>query len=125
MDHKTPHGLHASCLHRTRPGGLIPYLDHDDIPMATDCDNISIHSTEQMEKYESLCQQEFGHTRVYNVIMLQRVGMNEEPPLMLQTIGWGKLYEGNQTTQAIDGRLCNRANGNASIHQLLGHPPRV
>jgi hypothetical protein len=82
---------------------LIRYLDHDDIPMATDCDNISIHSTEQMEKYESLCQQEFGHTRVYHVIMLQRVGMNEEPPLMLQTIGWGKLYEGNQTTQATDG----------------------
>jgi hypothetical protein len=32
--------------------------------MTTDGDNISIHSTEEMEKYESLCQREFGHTRV-------------------------------------------------------------
>jgi hypothetical protein len=36
MDHKTPHSLHPSCLHRTRPGGSIHYLTHDDILMATD-----------------------------------------------------------------------------------------
>jgi hypothetical protein len=39
-------------LHET--GGLICYLVHDDVPMATDGDDISIHSTEEMEKYESL-----------------------------------------------------------------------
>jgi hypothetical protein len=39
----------------TRPGGSIRYLAHDDIPMATDDDDISICSTEEMEKYESLC----------------------------------------------------------------------
>jgi hypothetical protein len=66
MDHKTPHGLHSPCLDRTRPGGggSIRYLAHNDIPMATEGDDISIRSTEKMEKYESLCQQEFGHTRV-------------------------------------------------------------
>jgi hypothetical protein len=74
-------------------GGLIHYLTHDDVPMVTDGDDISIHSTEEMEKYESLCQQEFGHTLVYDVNLLKRVGMDEELPLILQTIGWGKLYE--------------------------------
>jgi hypothetical protein len=36
--------------------GSIRYLAHDDVPMATDSNNISIRSTEEMEKYESLCQ---------------------------------------------------------------------
>jgi hypothetical protein len=71
--------------------------------MATDGDDISIRSTEEMEKYESLRQQEFGQTRVYDVNMLERVGMDEELPLILQTIGWGKLYGGDRTTRAIDG----------------------
>jgi hypothetical protein len=82
--------------HQTR--GSIRYLAHDDIPMATDDDDISIHSTEKMEKYESLYQQVFGHTCVYDVNLLERVGMDEEPPLILRTIGWGKLYEGVRTT---------------------------
>jgi hypothetical protein len=34
--------------------GTIRYLAHDDVPMATDGDDISISSTEEMEKYESL-----------------------------------------------------------------------
>jgi hypothetical protein len=38
--------------HKTR--GSIRYHAHDDIPMATDGD-ISICSTKEMEKYESLC----------------------------------------------------------------------
>jgi hypothetical protein len=36
-----------------------------------------------MEKYESLHQQEFGHTRVYDVNLVVRVGMDEELPLIL------------------------------------------
>jgi hypothetical protein len=35
--------------------------------MATDGDDISIRSTEEMEKCESLHQQEFGHTLVYTM----------------------------------------------------------
>jgi hypothetical protein len=35
-------------------GGLIRYLAHDDVPMATNGDNISICNTEDMKKYESL-----------------------------------------------------------------------
>jgi hypothetical protein len=44
----------SASLHET--GGSICYLAHDDVPMATDGDGISICSTEEMEKYESLCQ---------------------------------------------------------------------
>jgi hypothetical protein len=39
-------------LHRTV--GLSRYLTHDDVPKATDGDDISICTTEEMEKYESL-----------------------------------------------------------------------
>jgi hypothetical protein len=42
-----------------------------------------------------LHQKEFGHTRVYNVNLLERAGMDEEHPLILWTIGWGKLYSGD------------------------------
>jgi hypothetical protein len=67
-------------LHETR--GLIRYLAHDDVPMPMDGDDISICSTQEMEKYESLCQQEFGHTRVYDVNLHERVGLDEELPLI-------------------------------------------
>jgi hypothetical protein len=81
---------------------LICYLAHDDVHMATDSDDISIHSTEEMVKYESLCQQGFGHTHVYDVNLLKRVGMDEGLPLILWTIGWGKVYGGDQTTRVMD-----------------------
>jgi hypothetical protein len=68
-------------------GGSIRYLAHDDVPIATDGDDISICSTDKMEKYESLLQQDFGHTHVYDVNLLERVGMDEEFPLIFRTIG--------------------------------------
>jgi hypothetical protein len=71
--------------------------------MATDGDDISIRSIEEMEKYESLCHQEFGHTHVYDVILLKSVGMDEELPLILRTIGWEKLYGGDRMTRVMDG----------------------
>jgi hypothetical protein len=37
-------------------GGLIHYLAHNDVPMVTDSNDISIRTTEEMEKYESLYQ---------------------------------------------------------------------
>jgi hypothetical protein len=89
--------------HETGGGGSILYLAHDDVPMAMDGDDIFIRSTKEMEKYKSLLQREFGHTRVYNVNLLERVGMDEELPLILRTIGWGKLYGGDWTTRVMDG----------------------
>jgi hypothetical protein len=61
--------------------------------MATDDDDISIHTTVEMEKYESLSHREFAHTRVYDVNLLERVGLDEELPTILRTIDWRKLYD--------------------------------
>jgi hypothetical protein len=55
------------------------------------------------QTYESLRQREFGHTRVFDVNLVERVGMDDELPLILWTIGWGKLYGGDQMTQATEG----------------------
>jgi hypothetical protein len=70
------------------------YLPHDDVPEATDDDDISICTIEEMEKYESLRHREFAHTRVYDVNLLERVGLDEGLPTILRTVGWGKLYDG-------------------------------
>jgi hypothetical protein len=78
-------------LHGTAGSGR--YLAHDCIPEATDGDDISICTTEEMEKYESLRRQEFAHTHIYNVNLLERVGLDKERPTILWTIGWGKLYD--------------------------------
>jgi hypothetical protein len=66
--------------------------------MAMDGDDISIHTTEEMNKYEFLYHREFAHTHVYDVNLLERVGLDEELPLILRTIGWEKLYGGDRTT---------------------------
>jgi hypothetical protein len=73
--------------------GSSRYLAHDDVLEATDGDNISIRTTEEMEKYESLRRREFAHTCIYDVNFLERVGLDEELPTILRTIGWGKLYD--------------------------------
>jgi hypothetical protein len=73
--------------------GSSRYLAHDDIPVATDGDDISIRTTKEMEKYESLGRREFAHTRIYDVNLLERVGLIEELPTILRIIGWGKLYD--------------------------------
>jgi hypothetical protein len=78
-------------LHGT--AGSSHYLTHDDIPKATDGNDISIRTTEEMEKYESLCHREFAHTRVYDVNLLERVGLDKKLPTILRTVGWGKLYD--------------------------------
>jgi hypothetical protein len=62
------------------------YFAHDDVPEATDGDDISIHTTEEMEKYESLRHREFPHTHVYDVNLLERVGLDEQLPTILRTI---------------------------------------
>jgi hypothetical protein len=77
-------------------GGLIRYPAHDNVPMATDSDDIPIHTTTEMEKYESLRHQEFAHTQVYDVDLLERVGLGEEFPTILLTMVWK-----NSTTSLI------------------------
>jgi hypothetical protein len=78
-------------LHGTT--GSSHYLAHDDIPEAMNGDDISICTTEEIEKYESLHHREFTHTRIYDVNLLEGVGLDEELPTILRTIDWGKLYD--------------------------------
>jgi hypothetical protein len=73
--------------------GSSRYHAHDDIPEATNGDDISIRTTEEMEKYESLHRREFAHTHIYDVNLLERVGLDEKLLTILWTIGWGKLYD--------------------------------
>jgi hypothetical protein len=73
--------------------GSSRYLTHDDIPAAMDDDDISIHTIKEMEKYESLRCREFAHTHIYDVNLLERVGLDEELPIILWTISWGKPYD--------------------------------
>jgi hypothetical protein len=68
-------------------------LTHDDVPEATDNDDISICTTEEIEKYKSLCRREFAHTHICDVNLLERVGLDKELPTILWTIGYGKLYD--------------------------------
>jgi hypothetical protein len=67
--------------HRTV--GSSRYPAHNDVPKATNDDNTSIHTTKEMEKYESLSHQEFAHTRIYDVNLLERIGLDEELPTIL------------------------------------------
>jgi hypothetical protein len=80
--------------------GSSRYLAHDDVLAATDGDDFSIHTTEEMEKYVSLRCWEFAHTHIYDVNWLERVGLDKELSTILWTIGWGKLYD--------EHRLCSR-----------------
>jgi hypothetical protein len=73
--------------------GSSRYFAHDDVPEAKDGDDISIHTTEEMDKYKSLCHREFAHTRVYYVNLLERVSLDEELPTILWIVGWGILYD--------------------------------
>jgi hypothetical protein len=70
--------------------GLSRYLAHDGVLAAMDGDGISIRTTGEMEKSKSLCRREVAHTHVN---LLERVGLDEELPTILRTIGWGKLYD--------------------------------
>jgi hypothetical protein len=73
--------------------GLSHYIAHDDVPKTTNGDDISIRTTKEMEKYESLHHWEFAHTYIYDVNLLERVGLDKELPTILWTIGWRKLYD--------------------------------
>jgi hypothetical protein len=73
--------------------GSSHYLAHDDVPEATNSDDISIRTTEEMEKYQFHHHREFAHTHIYDVNLLERVALDEELPTILRTISWGKLYD--------------------------------
>jgi hypothetical protein len=87
-------------LHGTT--GSSHYLAHNDVPEATNGDDISIHTTEEIEKYESLRSRKFAHTRIYDVNLLERVGLDKDLPTILWTTGWGKLYDEPRLFETVE-----------------------
>jgi hypothetical protein len=71
-------------LHGT--AGSSRYLAHDDVPEATNSDDISICTTEETEKYESLHRQEFADTRMRNFPPSSRSSVGENSMTSLAKI---------------------------------------
>jgi hypothetical protein len=56
---------------------------HVEMPLIDDDNDISIRSHKELTRFESLRMQEFAHTRVYDVILLERVGLHIELPTVI------------------------------------------
>jgi hypothetical protein len=76
------HGVGQLSYPPTQAGGMID----DDI-------SISIHTNEELVRFESLHHREYTHTSVYDVCLLERVGMDLELPTIFHVVGWEKLFE--------------------------------
>jgi hypothetical protein len=61
--------------------------------MIEDDTDISICNHEELVSFESLHGREFAHTRVYDVSLLERVGVDIELPTVLSTLRWEKHSE--------------------------------
>jgi hypothetical protein len=118
-DHKTPHNLHPSCLHHTRPDGRSAILHMMTFlwpRMVTTIPSIA----PRRWRSTSLSASESLVTLVYTMSTYSRglEWMNSFPSSSRLLVG-GKLYRGDWTSRATDGWLCNYANRIASIPQLL------
>jgi hypothetical protein len=64
------------------------------IPAQTRCrkivdnDDISIYTSEELERLESLQVREFVHTHVYDVNLLKKGEMDVDLPTLFRTAGW-------------------------------------
>jgi hypothetical protein len=70
-----------------------------------DDDDISIHSHGELERFESLGVREFAHTHVYDVSLLEHVGLDIELPTVIRSIGWRKLYDEPRSGFCVGGCL--------------------
>jgi hypothetical protein len=53
-----------------------------------DGDDISIYTSEEFERLESLWVREFIHTRVYDVNLLKKGEMDVKLPTLFHAVGW-------------------------------------
>jgi hypothetical protein len=47
----------------------------------------------ELVRFESLRRRDYARTRIYDVSLLERVGMDLELPTIFHTVGWEKLFE--------------------------------
>jgi hypothetical protein len=66
---------------------------HVEMPPIDDDNNISIHSQEDLAWVESIHVREFAPTRVYDVSLLEHMGLDIQLPTVIRSIGCGKLYD--------------------------------
>jgi hypothetical protein len=59
------------------------HLMHVEMPPMGDNDDISIHSHEELVRFESLYVREFAHTHVYDVSFLECAGLDIELPTII------------------------------------------
>jgi hypothetical protein len=64
---------------------------HVEMPLIDD--DISIHSLKDLARFEFLYVQEFAHSHIYDVSLLQCVGLDIEHPTVIRSIGRRKLYD--------------------------------
>jgi hypothetical protein len=58
--------------------------------MIDDDTDISIHTHEELTRFKSLHHREYAHTHIYDVSLLERVGMDLKPPIIFRMVGWEK-----------------------------------
>jgi hypothetical protein len=56
---------------------------HVEMPLIDDDDDISVRNHEELARFESHFMREFAHTRVYNVSLLERVGLDIKLPTVI------------------------------------------
>jgi hypothetical protein len=55
--------------------------------------DISIFTHEELVRFKSICCWEYVHTRIYDLSLLERVGMDLELPTVFHMVRWEKLFE--------------------------------
>jgi hypothetical protein len=61
--------------------------------MINDDTDISICTHEELVRFEFLHCQEYAPTRIYDVSLLERVGMDLELPTIFHEVGWEKFFK--------------------------------
>jgi hypothetical protein len=68
-----------------------------------DDDDISIYTSEELERLDSLRVQEFVHTRVYDVHVLKKGEMDVDLPTLFRTIGWSFVMRFQESLLLVEG----------------------
>jgi hypothetical protein len=92
-DHKACRSLHPSCHRHMRQQGravILHMMTFQHLRTMMTCPSTPLR---KWGSTSSPHRREFAHTHVYVVNLLERVGWDEELPIILQTIGWEKLYD--------------------------------
>jgi hypothetical protein len=66
-------------------------------------DDISIYTSEELERLESLRVREFVHTHVYDVNLLKKGEMDTNLPTLFHAVGWSSVMRFLGTLLFVEG----------------------